>query len=134
MRRQRNLSQMKEQDKAMARDLNETNISNMLDREFKAMIIRILTALEKRMEDMSENLNIEIRNNIMEIKGSINKMRKTLDGMNSRLEEAQEQISDPEDRVMESNQAEQKRQQKIMQNENGLRERSNSIKCNNIIL
>ena len=45
---------MKEQDKATARDLNETDISNMPDGEFEAMIIRILTGLEKRNEDMSE--------------------------------------------------------------------------------
>ena len=38
---------MKEQDKATARDLTETDISNMPDREFKTMIIEILTGLEK---------------------------------------------------------------------------------------
>ena len=38
---------MKEQDKAMARDLNETDISNMPDGVLKAMIIRIITGLEK---------------------------------------------------------------------------------------
>ena len=42
----------------------------MLDREFKAMTIRILTGLEKRVEDMSETLNTKIRNNIAEIKDS----------------------------------------------------------------
>jgi len=35
------------------------------------MIIWILTGLEKRVEDMSETFNTEIRNN-REIKGSIN--------------------------------------------------------------
>ena len=35
----------KGQDKATARDLSKTDISNMPDREFKAMIIRILTKL-----------------------------------------------------------------------------------------
>ena len=50
---------MKEQDKATARDLNETDISNMPDGEFEAMIIRILTGLEKRNEDMSETLITE---------------------------------------------------------------------------
>ena len=45
---------MKEQDKAMDRDLNKTDISNMPDREFKAVIIRIFSGLEKRVEDMSE--------------------------------------------------------------------------------
>ena len=43
---------MKQQNKATARDLNETGISNMPDREFKATVIRILTGLEKRMEDI----------------------------------------------------------------------------------
>ena len=38
---------MKEQEKAIARDLSETDMSDMPDREFKAMIIRILTRLEK---------------------------------------------------------------------------------------
>ena len=48
MPRQRNLFQMKEQDKAMTRDLRKPDISNMPDGEFKATIIRILTGLEKR--------------------------------------------------------------------------------------
>ena len=45
------LSEMKEQDKAMVRDVSKTDISNMSDKEFKAMIIRIRTELEKRVED-----------------------------------------------------------------------------------
>ena len=43
---------MKEQDKTKARDLNKTDISNMHDGEFKTMIIRILTGLEKIIEDI----------------------------------------------------------------------------------
>ena len=39
---------MKEQNKAMARDLGETDISYKQDGEFKDTIIRILTGLEKR--------------------------------------------------------------------------------------
>lgn len=41
------------------------------------MIIRILTELEKRVEDMSKTLNTEIRNNIAKIEGSISEMRNT---------------------------------------------------------
>ena len=83
MRRQRSLSQVKEENKATARDLSEIDISNLTNREFKAMIIRILPGLERRVEDMSETLN-------KQNKGSINKIRNTLDGMNSRLEETEE--------------------------------------------
>ena len=71
------------------------------------MTIKILAGLEKRVEDTSETINTEIRNNIAERKDSISKIRNMLDGMNSRLEEAEERISDLEDRVMETNEAEQ---------------------------
>ena len=37
-----NMSQMKEQDRIIARDLRETEISNMPDKKFKVMIINIL--------------------------------------------------------------------------------------------
>ena len=96
---------MKEQDKAMARDLSKRGINNMCDRKFKVMIIRILTRFEKRVEVMNETLDTEIRNNIIEIKGSINKMRNTFDGMDNRQKEAEKRINDTEDRVMETDQA-----------------------------
>ena len=50
--------------------------------------------------------------------------------MNTKLEEAAEQISDLHDRVVESKEAEQKREQIIMQNENKLRELSDSNQKN----
>ena len=52
---------MKEQNNIMARDLSETDISNMLDGEFKATIIKIQTGPENRIEDISEMITIEIR-------------------------------------------------------------------------
>ena len=52
---------MKEQDKAMARDLNGTGVNNMPNGEFKTMIIRIFTGLEKRMEDIRETLTTDIK-------------------------------------------------------------------------
>ena len=79
IRKQINLSQMKEQDKVMARDLSKRDKSNISNREFKAMIIRLLTGLEKRGEDMNGTLKTEISNNIAEIKGSLNEMKTTLD-------------------------------------------------------
>ena len=47
---------MKEEDKATARDLSDTDIGNMPAGEFKAMIIRILTGLEKRMKTLGNPL------------------------------------------------------------------------------
>lgn len=45
-----------------ARELNETEKSNIYDREFKLMARNIPTGLEKRVEDHSETLNKEIHN------------------------------------------------------------------------
>ena len=88
-----NSSQIKEQDKAMTRDLNKTDIGNMSDGEFQSTIIWIFTELEKRMENINE--------------------------------------SDLEDKIMENNEAEQKRERRIMQHETRHRELIGSIKCNN---
>ena len=51
------MSQMKEQEIITARDPSEMEISNMPDREFQVMFIKILTRLEKRVEIISETLN-----------------------------------------------------------------------------
>ena len=47
---------MKKQGKATATSLREKDVSNIPDKEFKVMIIKIPTGLEKRVEDMSETL------------------------------------------------------------------------------
>ena len=80
----------------------------MFNGEFKTVIIRILTGLEKRVKDISQTIDTEIRNNTAEIKDSVNEMENILDRINNRLEGAGEQKNDLEHRVMESNQAEQK--------------------------
>ena len=45
MRRQRNMVQMKEQNRIPEKELNEMQISNLLDAEFKALVIRMLQKL-----------------------------------------------------------------------------------------
>ena len=47
------MSQMKEQGKITAIDMNKMEIRNMPDREFKVMVIKILTRFEKRVLDLS---------------------------------------------------------------------------------
>ena len=58
---------------------------------------------------------------------SITEIINTLEGITSSLEDAEEWISDLEDRLMESNQSEQQKEKRIIKNENGLRELSNTI-------
>ena len=77
MRGENNMSQMKEQDKITARELNKMEIRNMPDREFKEMVIKIFTGIEKRVEYLNATLNkektkqsnqSEMKNSIMAIK------------------------------------------------------------------
>lgn len=52
---------MKEQDQATARDQSESERSNICNKELKIIIIKILTGLKERVEDISETLNTEIK-------------------------------------------------------------------------
>ena len=45
MRRQRNMAQMKEQNKTPEKELNQMEISNLSDTEFKTLVIRMLKEL-----------------------------------------------------------------------------------------
>lgn len=55
------MSQIKEQGSTTARDLCETDKNNMPDRGLKVMIIKLLTGLQERVEDISETLDKEIK-------------------------------------------------------------------------
>ena len=45
MRKQRNMFQMKEQDKTPEKIFNETDVSDLSDKEFKVIVIKMLTKL-----------------------------------------------------------------------------------------
>ena len=62
---------MKGQDKAMARDLNGTDVNNTPNGEFKTMIIRIFTGLEKRMEDIRDPYHRHKRVQESEMKSAV---------------------------------------------------------------
>ena len=47
---------MKEQHKTTEKGLHETEISNLPDKEFKVMVIKILIELEKIVKDLSETV------------------------------------------------------------------------------
>ena len=50
MGRQRNEPQMKEQEKSSEKELNEMEVSNLLDVEFKLMAIRMLSSMKNGIE------------------------------------------------------------------------------------
>ena len=50
MKRQRAMYQMKEQDKIPEKQLNEMDIRNLKEKEFRIMIVKMIQDLGKRME------------------------------------------------------------------------------------
>ena len=83
-------------------------LDNMPDNEFKAMIIKILTGLE-RIDELSEYFNKQIENVKMNqpgLKKTVTEMQNTPEGINSTFVNVEEWISGLEDKLVESTQAE----------------------------
>ena len=100
MRRQRNMAHMKEHIKTPGKELNEMEISNLSDGEFKTVFIRTLKELSEDLSSIKKtqsetNTLIEIKNN--------------LQGNSSRVDEAVNQINDVEQKEGKNNQSEQQK-------------------------
>ena len=56
MKQQRNMFQMKEQDKTTEEQPSEVEIGNLPKKEFRVMIVKMIKELKKRMEVQSKKL------------------------------------------------------------------------------
>ena len=52
MKRQKNMSQIKQQNKTLEKVLNKIETSNLLDAEFKILVIRMLNELRRRVGEL----------------------------------------------------------------------------------
>ena len=91
------MSQMKRQDKIPEQQLNEVEIGNLPEKEFRIMIVKMIHDLGKTMEKVQEMLTKDLE----ELKNKQTEMNNTLEGINSRITGAEEWINDPEDRMVE---------------------------------
>ena len=82
------MAQMKEQIKTPEKELNEMEISNLSDAEFKILVIRML-------KELSEDFN-SIRKIQSETKDTVIEIKNNLQGINSGVDEAEDQINDLE--------------------------------------
>ena len=81
--KQRVMFQMKGQE-TPERQLNEVEIRNLPEIEFKIMIVKIILDLRKRMEKMHEMFAKDLE----ELRNKQTEMNNTLEGINSRMIEA----------------------------------------------
>ena len=131
--------QMKEHDKTPEKQLNEVEIGNLPEKEFRITIMKMIQDLGKRMEakieKMQEMINKdleELKNKQTQMNNTITEKKTTLEGINSRITEAEERISDLEDRMVELTAAEQNKEKRMKTNEDSLRDLWDNMKRNNI--
>ena len=139
MKRKRAMYQMKEQDKTPEKQLNEVEISNLPEKEFRIMIVKMIQDLGKRMEAKIEKMQKmfnkdlkELKNKQTEVNNTITEMKNTVEGINSRITEAEERISVLEYKILEITTTEQSKEKGMKRIEDSLGDFGDNIKRTNI--
>ena len=67
MKRQKNMAQMKEQNKTLEKELNKMETSNLSEAEFKTLVIKVLkdlhenfNSIKKDMETLKKNQSVRL--------------------------------------------------------------------------
>ena len=92
MRWQKNMSQMKEQGKNLQDQINEEEIGNLPEKEFRVMIAKMIQNLRNRMEAQMEKIQEMFNKDLEELKNkkqkiemnnTITEMKNTLEGISN---------------------------------------------------
>ena len=95
MMKWKNPPRKKLQEVATANELIKTDLSNIMEQEFKIMVIKLIAGLEERIQGSRESIATEIkriRNRHEELKNAINEMQNKMEAAIARIEEAEEKI------------------------------------------
>ena len=100
------MPQMNGQDKIPEKQINEVDISNLPEKEFRIMIVKMIQDLRKRIETETEKMQKQFTEDLEELKNKQTEIN-TLEVISIRITEAEEWINDLEDRMVEITAAEQ---------------------------
>ena len=95
---------MKEQSKTPEKELNEMEINNLSDAEFKTLVIRMLKELGEELSSIKKTQS-EMKDILIEIQNN-------LQGNNSGVDETENQINDLEHKGVKNNQSEHQEEKK----------------------
>ena len=121
MLRQRNMAQMKEQIRAPKLELNNEEIANLSDAEFKTLVIRMLPEMTEYGRKIEE-----------EVKAMQSEIKQSIQGTNSEVKETGTQIKDLEQKEEINIQPEQNEETRIQKNEERLKNLWDNFKYSNI--
>ena len=126
--------QTKEQSKNLQEQINEDEIGNLPEKEFRVMIVKMIPNLGNIMEKIEETFNKdleELKSKQTVMNNTITEIKNTLQGINNRISEA-ERISELEDKMVEITAREQNKEKRMKRIEESLRDLWDNIKCTNI--
>ena len=86
MKRQRNTTQMKEQNRDTEVQINEEKIGKLPEKEFRIMIVRMIKNLGSKVETMQESINKdleELKDKHTETNSRITEIKNTLEGIST---------------------------------------------------
>ena len=90
---------MKGQGKNLQDQINEEEIGNLPEKEFRVMTVKMTQNLGNRIAAQIEKIQgvfnkdlEELKNKQTEMNNTINEMKNTLEGINNRITEAEEQV------------------------------------------
>ena len=92
---------MKGKDKIPEKQLNELEIGNLPEKEFRMIIVNMIQNLGKRMEAQIEKIQEMFTKYLQELKNKQAEINNILKGVNSRITEAETRINDLENRMLE---------------------------------
>ena len=78
MTKQKNSPQKKLQEAVTAKELIKNNLSNIMEQEFRIIVIKLITGVEKSIEDNRESIATELkglRNSHEEVKHVVNECK-----------------------------------------------------------
>ena len=103
-------------------------VGNLSEKEFRIMIVKIIQAVNKRMEAKIEKMQEMFTKDLQELKN------KQLEGINSRITEVEKWINDLEGRRVEITATKQNKEKRMKRNEDSIRDLCNNIKYTNICI
>ena len=130
---------MKEESKNPHDQINEEEMGNLPEKEFKVMIVKMIQNLRNRMEAWIEKIQEmfnkdlqRLKNKQTEMNNTITEMKSTVEGISNRTTEAEERKSELEDRTVEIIAKEQNKEKGMKRIEDNLTDLWDNTKHTNI--
>ena len=111
---------MREQGKNLQDQINEEEIGNLPEKEFRVLIVKMIQILRNRMQAWIEKIKEmfnkdleELKNKQTEMNNTITEVKNTLEGINNRITEAEARISELEGKMVERTAEEQNKEKRM---------------------